>query len=370
MRLVCLLYILIIATACHKKSAENADVSHKAQPSTSQTAQPAKKIEPEIKMSKVFRESVFFAKSLEREALKLILKDNSVQKHTLFSVMSYAIETYSGSKKSAPLGLDCSKFEFKFFQPKTIVVSKSCFRPAVEIATITVNTEDRDYEFKFKINAWGSVIGDSAAFTGSDIVCRLRIVDQKLNHMRCENWTHQVSQEQTSVTVVKTDEFLFQRHAEKQFVIRGGFYRELILNRKIDIEIPIEGRIKVIEKEIKVVDDFQQFKDGVFHEQNEKKEPIEIGGKESPKNPEQNFPQAGSVESGEAQQGGEPEKNEAQSENNGQAEPQQSQQNGEHVPTEQIQQIPEQIQPGQEEQSPKPEQTTPGSTRENNGRGR
>ena len=52
--------------------------------------------------SKEMREAIYFSNSLEREALKLILKNNSLQKLTLFSVLSYIVETNAGVKKKHP----------------------------------------------------------------------------------------------------------------------------------------------------------------------------------------------------------------------------------------------------------------------------
>ncbi|MGZ3726266.1 MAG: hypothetical protein ACXWQQ_10705 [Pseudobdellovibrio sp.] len=232
--------------------------------------------------SKVFRESIYFAASLEREALKLLLKDNSLQKSTLFSVLSYAIETKSGSRKSTPLGLDCGKFEIK--QDKNFYsVQKACQNPHREAVLINALSEDKDYEIRFMIPQWGSVLGMSAVLTGSDVKCKMHIIDQKLNSLVCENWTYQVTEDQLSATVIKLDEFTFLRNADQQFHLKGGFYKELVQNKKIDILVPLEGKIKIIEKEIKVIDDFQAQKDGVMNGQI--KEKVEIKPVEEKKKP-------------------------------------------------------------------------------------
>ncbi len=224
------------------------------------------------KVSKVLRETVYFSASLEREALKLLVKDNSFQKNTLFSVLSYILETYSGVRKSTPLGLDCGKFQLQFVKDQ-IFVEKACQKPFREVLRINIIAKDKDFEFLFKAAEWGRVLGLSASLTGSDIKCRIGLVEQKLSVLNCENWFYQVSEDQMSSTVIKTTEFLFQRKAEKQFVIKGAFYKELIPNKKIDIVVPLEGKIKIIEKELKVIDEFADQKDGVIHE---KKEHIEI----------------------------------------------------------------------------------------------
>ncbi len=288
MKLVCLLYIIIIATACHKKEvttssvgATNVETAKSNQQASDNTVSiQLPKPEPEVLFSKVFRESIYFAKSLEREALKLLVRDSQQQNQTLFSVLSYAVESYSGAKKSAPFGLDCTRYDFKK-SGELISVFKMCTKPAIEIATINVRSKDQDYEINFKIHEWARVIGPSAALTGSDVNCRLEILKEKLNLLSCQNWAMQTNQEQLSATVIKTDEFVFQRNAAKQFVIRGGFYKELIKNKKIDIEVPLDGKIKIIEKEIKVIDEFEDQKNGVINNGQKENSPKEVSPQET-----------------------------------------------------------------------------------------
>lgn len=351
MKLVCLLYLIIIATACHKKevapstdSATNVETSRpNVEFSDNTVGTPKPKTLPPPLFSKVFRESVYFAKSLEREALKLLIRDNPQQNQTLFSILSYAIESNAGSKKSAPFGLDCTRFEFK----KTgslISVLKTCTKPSIEVATINVQSEDSSYDIKFNIHEWARVVGSSAALTGSDVKCQMRIVKEKLNLLNCENWAMQTNQEQLSATVIKTDEFVFQRNATKQFVIRGGFYKELLKNKKIDIVVPLEGKIKIIEKEIKVIDEFESQKNGV----------IDNGQKENDPQQQQNKGiEFKKLEKGENQSSDQSE-SQAASKDESQSVDQSDQQNQEQ----QNQVSPESS--GQEEQQPPPSQNRRG----------
>lgn len=361
MKLVCLLYIIIIATACHKKEAtSSADGATNVGATTPNvesgdnpvSTQKPKQVPPPL-FSKVFRESLYFAKSLEREALKLLVRDNPQQSETLFSILSYAVESYAGSKKSAPFGLDCTRFEFK----KTgslISVLKTCTKPPVEVATINVQSEDRDYNIKFNINEWARIVGPSAALTGSDVKCQLRIVSEKLNVLKCENWAMQTNQEQLSATVIKTDEFVFQRNAEKQFVIRGGFYKELIKNKKIDIEVPLDGKIKIIEKEIKVIDEFESQKNGVID-----------NGQQKENDPTQKSNQG--IEFKKLEQ----RENQGQSESQGQGESQGTGQSPSQEPTDQNKDPSQNQEPssGQEEQ-PKTESSSEENQQPQNRRGR
>lgn len=317
MKLTLGLLILFFATACHKNEAKNSQ-NTEINSAKAESADVSKIEKQKPKISRVLRESIYFAASLEREALKLIVKNESASRKTLFSVLSYIIENYSGSKKSAPLGLDCSKYDVQFASEKW-VISKACYRPASEVVMIKPVREGKEYEFEFATSQWASVLGMSAVLTGSNVTCRMTIVDEKLNGFSCENWIHQVSEDQISATVVKTNEFVFNRNAAKQFVIKGGFYKELVQNKKIDIEVPMQGKIKVIEKELKVIDEFSAYKDGVTDEIKKESKPegqeakSQSGSEEAPKSEEQSQtegqipvenqnPSEGQNQNGEAQQ--------------------------------------------------------------------
>lgn len=212
-------------------------------------------IEKTPEFNKELREAIYFSNSLEREALKLILKDSSLQKLTLFSVLSYVVETNSGAKKTTPFGLDCGKFDV-IRENKIIKVFKSCVKPYTEMANIKTLNEGNSYELEFLIKEWANVVGLSVTLTGENVHCRLGLKEKKLYSLSCDNWSYQTQSDEISSTVVRAKEFLFQRDAQNQFVIKGGFFKELVENKKINIVVPLEGKIKIFEKEIRVIDEF------------------------------------------------------------------------------------------------------------------
>lgn len=310
MRLFLLLFCALLILSCTKKSesgpnSEDLDskstLSDPSTLGTSETELVGKELKIEKPLySKVLREALYFSASLEREAIKLLLKDNTIQKKSLFSVLSYIFETKSGTRKPTPLGLDCAQYDIKK-EISYLSVLKTCFKPAKEIARLYIKAEDRDYEIKFLVSEWGAVLGLSAVLTGSDIKCKIKIVEQKLNVLECENWALQVTEDQLSATIIKLDQFLFQRNALQQFVMKGGFYKELVQNKKIDIKVPLEGKIKIIERELKVIDDFIDHKDGVVDGQNKIEiKPVEKKQENNEKNNQEEIKQES--QSGEVQQ--------------------------------------------------------------------
>ena len=63
-------------------------------------------------LNKEQREAIYFSASLEREALRVLTKDQVNDGMSLFSVLSYAVEVNAGVKKNAPPRLDCTRFKF------------------------------------------------------------------------------------------------------------------------------------------------------------------------------------------------------------------------------------------------------------------
>lgn len=267
---------IIIISGCTPKTSDN-PTDIKTNDEVVQQTKTKVQVKP-LEFSKPLREAIYFSSSLEREALKLIYKNNSLQKLSLFSVLSYIVEINTGAKKSVPYGLDCGKFEVQR-DVNTIKIFKSCVKPAVELVKIKILNEELLYEIEFRIREWASVVGLPVSLTGEDVVCQMKLKDKKLSRLSCDHWSYLFNESPTSSTVIKTKEFVFERDAAKQFVIKGGFFKELIENKKIDIVVPLEGKIKIIEKEIKVIDEFaQKIKEIESGQKNEEKQAIKNEG--------------------------------------------------------------------------------------------
>ncbi len=206
--------------------------------------------------TKEIKESLHFAASLERESLRLISKNAGLETTTLFSVLSYAFEVTSGTKKSPPRNIDCGRFLIEKLEDKKLKVSKICQKPYTVVALIQSRSDDTEIEITFKIKEWASVVGLSVTLTNSDTVCLLQLKDKKLNSMVCDGWAYFLSASDASATEVRLKTMSFYRDRQPQLKLSGGFFHDLIERKKIDITVPIEGKIKLFEKEIEVKDDF------------------------------------------------------------------------------------------------------------------
>ena len=184
---------------------------------------------PEL-LSKIQRESIYFSASLEREALKILLKDASLEEQTLFSVLSFAVETSAGVKKMAPGRLDCSRFRFEKVatEPRSVIVFKTCQKPETPIGKIEVGLTDAILKITFFIREWGAIVGLPVALTGADTICEISIVDKKLDRLDCQNWARTVSASDISAEELRLKVFSFNRKASEQFVLKGGRFKDLI----------------------------------------------------------------------------------------------------------------------------------------------
>lgn len=223
-----------------------------------------KKIEVKMKadelLTKAQRESIYFSAQLEKEALKLLLKNPSFEELTLFSVLNYAVENFSGVKKSPPGRLDCSRFRLQPManNKRQIHVYQTCQKPEILIAQIDVGLTSSTMTVTFFLKEWARVVGLSVTLTGANTVCNFQLAANRLETLDCKDWAYTVSTSAVSSEELRLKEFLFRRQHPNQFVIKGGRFVDLVERKKFDIQIPMEGKIKIFEKEIKVIDEFAE----------------------------------------------------------------------------------------------------------------
>lgn len=248
-------------TGCFSKSSDSVarPTDDQIQPVALSTAQDKNQNEKNISkalFSKTLRESIFFAASLEREALRLMSQNKSFEKPTLFSVLSYAIEVNSGTKKNPPSSLDCSRWRFEK-NNKKIYLYKSCQKPEALMAVLTERSIDSDLQVEFKSKEWSTVLGLAVSITNPEVVCQIKIKETgRLKSFSCQHWSFLLQQNQTSSTEVRLSRMDFERDRLEQFILQGGFFKDLIEYKKIEIKVPLTGQIKLIEKELEVKDDF------------------------------------------------------------------------------------------------------------------
>lgn len=274
---------ILVLTSCFKKD----EVVAESKPETSAalreigpkkdgitqaaTAKPG----PNQLLTKEQREAIYFSASLEKEALRLMTKNQYADDMSLFSVLSFAVEIAAGIKKNAPNRLDCTRFKFtEDRKDKDLIhIHKTCQKPEVLVANIRQTSNGNHLTVTFLIKEWASVVGLSVAVTGSDVICDLQIKNKKLSQLECLNWTKNLVSSATSSEELKLKTFIFNRDQQSQFLVKGGIFKDLVERKKIEMRVPLEGKIKLIEKEIEVIDEFAE------KPPEQKPQAIEIGAK-------------------------------------------------------------------------------------------
>ncbi|OFZ29296.1 MAG: hypothetical protein A2622_07720 [Bdellovibrionales bacterium RIFCSPHIGHO2_01_FULL_40_29] len=272
-----ILFFVFILTGCPQKP-ENTAPAAISVPAMPKIATKVKK--DESLLSKEQREAIYFSASLEREAMRLLTKNPSFDELTLFSTLSYAIETYAGIKKMAPSKLDCSRFSLRpdASNKKIVSVFKTCSKPDSLMAQIKMGLASSELQVIFYIREWVSVIGLAGTLTGSNIVCDLRIDHKKLTRLNCQNWVRTLSSDEVSAEELRLTTFAFDRNNANQFVLQGGVFKDLVERRKVEIKVPLQGKIKLIEKEIEVIDQFAETIEAPVAPQESRSSRIQIQG--------------------------------------------------------------------------------------------
>ena len=198
-----------------------------------------------------------FLASLETEILKLIIP-TALPAVNQFDVLSYAFDLQAQIKRPSLKSYECQKINLITTEKKITVMSE-CEKPFKVLAEIDV-LSDKLYVVKFINASWTSVVGLSATLQADPREC---IVKVKLNtplEMDCRNTSYTIKAD-SHLQDLKIKKYNYSYKInnsknENEVLIEAGIYKNLIEIKKIKMTVPFSGKIKIIEKEIEVKDDF------------------------------------------------------------------------------------------------------------------
>ncbi len=237
---ICLLLILL--SNCTKKNDVIKPVSELA---------PLKADSKELEILKEQAQILRFAASIEREILKTIRSDFNISM-TQFEVLSVIYDQKIGTKKNFS-NIDCKLYKTVTLGQQTEII-KQCQKPELRLALLDFS-QNNQITITFDTSEWSSVVGATVALTAPKRKCILNYENKKLKRLSCENSVLQMA-EQNDVEELRMAEFVFDQNAADQVHVVGGFFKNLVEHRKLKLNIPFDGKIKIIEKELKVRDDF------------------------------------------------------------------------------------------------------------------
>lgn len=104
---------------------------------------------------------------------------------------------------------------------------------------------------------WKVILGNAAGIN-PERVCQFSIKDNKVQSFNCKDtvFSPRITGLDINLYELKIKKYEFNRNQADELVIEGGQYKDLIETKKINMTVPMSGKISIIEKEIKVKDDF------------------------------------------------------------------------------------------------------------------
>lgn len=266
--------ILLIGNGCVKKETNNPP---KVSDSTVQTAGDLQKNSSDKKSPKgaldpkksqanqkfyntdEFLEVIEFAASIEKEAFRLATANVKNEKKQILQLetLSYALNSIF-SPKNLPknISLDCKLYGYKENSKTEISLTRNCMKPNPMIAQIT-QLDLNQYRITFFQREWSATLGSAVSFANNNRTCTLKLKSEKLSMMTCENTLYSLSAE-ASLEELRLNQITFNRESKDQLIVTGARYKDLIERSKIQVRVPLEGKIKIMEKELEVHDDFEK----------------------------------------------------------------------------------------------------------------
>jgi hypothetical protein len=205
----------------------------------------------ELVQLKQIASSIRFVASVEREILKII-RPGLTMANTQFEILNLVFDQRLGTKKNFG-NIDCKLYNI---QKKLdgFEIYKLCQKPSALIATISMK-DNNLITIQFLTKEWTSIVGQSVALISPDRICKISLESEKVYKMTCEHTAFVVGTN-PDIQELRLVEFVFDQKANQQVQVSGGYYKNLIEHRKIKLNIPFDGKIKIIEKELKIHDDF------------------------------------------------------------------------------------------------------------------
>lgn len=236
-------------------------------------------LESEMAQAKILSAHLKFISSLEKEVLKLIL-ESSAPEVNQFEVLGYGFDKFNGAKTGFLAGFGCQKIAVKAGVKKFEIYSE-CTKPAKKLAEINEDLGNKDkLTVVFLTSNWKVILGNSAGIN-PDRVCQFLLKENKVQTFECKDtvFSPRITGLDINLYELKIRKYSFNRNQADELVIEGGQYKDMIENKKINLTVPMTGKISIIEKELKVKDDFTDMQNKLLGLE-EKKEEVKNGAKE------------------------------------------------------------------------------------------
>lgn len=248
--------------------------------------------------AKMLAANLRFIGSLEKEVLKLLLQGSSPDVNQ-FEVLTFGFDKFNGAKTGFLQGFGCQKIAVKP-APKKFEVYSECTKPAKKLAEISEDLGNKNrLTVVFLTSNWKVILGNAAGIN-PERICEFTLKDNKVQTFDCKEtvFSPRITGLDINLLELKIRKYTFNRNQSEELVVEGGQYKDLVENKKINMTVPMTGKISIVEKELKVKDDFADMQNKLLgvEEQKQDKKDEEVSGKKeniTPHTAEPEYIQAG-----------------------------------------------------------------------------
>ena len=194
------------------------------------------------------------ADTIHREAWWVATGNKTPEGKTPFGKMQRSLLASENQKLSNKSLFRCDQYSVKrdvlsangYPQKAEVFETCSAKQGAKKIAQWTAQRPG-EIDVTFYPENLEEVLGLSASILNKPITCHLQSADgQKLSQLTCQNWSQERSREQ----MVRLDDYDYRKNEKNMIKLNGKVYENLTDKRKIEVNVPLEGKIEVVETEL------------------------------------------------------------------------------------------------------------------------
>lgn len=184
------------------------------------------------------------ADSIIREASWLLTEKRKVKMSSPFGRIQRAFMISANQKLTKLPGLKCDRYGIQ--NGIDLKISFNCEKKPVSFAQVS-GFKQKHITVSFETLNLADSLGIAASIYGKPIVCQIQVnSENELLRMDCNTWV----QDRFENQLVVLSELQFSKKENDQLVMKGEVLENLKLRRKIDVKVPISGKIKLSEIEL------------------------------------------------------------------------------------------------------------------------
>ena len=212
------------------------------------------------------------ADQVHREVLWILMKDRPPLTKTIFGKIARSIQSDSGEKLKFKSFFKCDQYAVQKqtqglgAYPVKMKFFETCGGlSGMPYAELEVLQKDR-MSFFFESEKMGDVIGLGSSIINKRMNCSMELdSNQTVTQIKCENLYH----DRQNGEVFHLKSYLYRKDKDDLIEVSGEVLKNLVAQRKVQIKVPLAGKIKFSEKEL------QPTEEDLAREQAERQKAIE-----------------------------------------------------------------------------------------------